>query len=135
MNSKIRSYSRAQAAKATNVNAETIRYYETCGLLQPPARSAGGQRIYIEEHLQRLIFIRRSRELGFTLKEIKDLISLSDGSDRSCSQVRDLSVVHLRDIKAKIRDLKKMEKTLADMIKQCDANTTPTCPIIGALTS
>ena len=124
MNSKIRSYSRAQAAKVTNVNAETIRYYETCGLLQPPARSAGGQRIYIEEHLQRL-----------TLKEIKDLISLSDGSDRSCSQVRDLSVVHLRGIKAKIRDLKKMEKTLADMIKQCDANTTPTCPIIGALTS
>ncbi|WP_373081035.1 helix-turn-helix domain-containing protein [Zhongshania sp.] len=135
MSTKATTYSRAQVAKSTDVNSETIRYYEDYGLIKPPTRSAGGHRMYTKEHVLSLTFIRRSRELGFTLHEIKSLIDLSDDSEKSCTQVRDLSAIHLTDIKTKIKDLKKMEKTLTEMIKQCDANTSPACPIIDVLSS
>ena len=126
-------YSRGQLAKSTGVKAETIRYYEKCGLLDTPARSAGGHRIYSEGHAGRLKFIRRCRELGFAISEIEDLLGLVSAGGKSCEQVRQTTATHLADVHEKITDLRKMERTLKALIDQCDVNTSPDCPIIEAL--
>lgn len=135
MKTKDQQFSRGQIAKHTNIKAETVRYYETCGLLHSPARSAGGHRIYTEDHARILKFIRRCRELGFTVNEITGLIELSEEHHKSCSQVRDVTATHLAEVKGKIKDLKKMERTLQKMISQCDKTSSPECPIIEILFS
>lgn len=127
------SYSRGQLAQSTGVKGETIRYYESRGLLAPPGRSAGGHRLYTEDHAARLKFIRRARELGFSLREITGLISLADAGERSCDEVRETTVAHLTDVREKIRDLRRMERTLKELVRQCDDNSSPACPIITAL--
>ena len=101
-------YSRGQLAEITGVKGETIRYYEKCGLLAVTARSAGGHRIYSEGHVKRLQFIRRCRELGFSLGEIEGLLELDSGEDKTCEQVCHATAIHLRDVQEKISDLKKM---------------------------
>ena len=101
--------SRGSLAKETGVNIETIRYYEKIGLMPDPARSSGGHRIYDQSHTKRLSFIRRSRELGFTLQEIRELLELVDGGDYTCAEVRDRTLYHLDDVAQKIRDLQKMQ--------------------------
>lgn len=129
------SYSRGQLAQSTGVKGETIRYYENCGLLAPPGRSAGGHRLYTEDHVVRLKFIRRARELGFSLSEITGLIRLADAGDRNCDEVRETTTTHLTDVREKIRDLRKMERTLKELVRQCDDNSSPGCPIIAVLSS
>ena len=135
MKARNQQYSRGQIARHTNLKAETVRYYETCGLLHSPARSAGGHRIYTEDHAKKLIFIRRCRELGFTVNEITALIDLSEEHHKSCSRVRDVTATHLVAVKQKITDLKKMERVLQKMVHQCDATSSPECPIIETLFS
>ena len=132
MKTKSGTYSRGQLAKSKGVKGETIRYYENCGLLNTPERSLAGYRIYFEDHAKRLLFIRRCRELGFSLNEIDGLLCLTD-DDKSCVQVRELTATHLNDVRDKIKDLKKMERALRDMVAQCDADTSPDCPIIEVL--
>jgi len=129
------SYSRGSLAKQTGVNIETIRYYEKIALLHEPPRSQAGHRVYDQTHLQRLSFIRRGRELGFTLDEVRGLLNLVDTGDYTCAEVRDRTAVHLGDVRQKIRDLKKMEHVLKDMVAECDSNTVPDCPIVEALFS
>ena len=92
MKTKSGTYSRGQLAKSKGVKGETIRYYENCGLLNTPERSLAGYRIYSEDHAKRLLFIRRCRELGFSLNEIDGLLCLTD-DDKSCVQVRELTVL------------------------------------------
>jgi len=128
-------YSRGQLAKLTRVKGETIRYYENCGLLPAPPRSEGGHRIYCEEHAKHLIFIRRCRELGFAIVDIDGLLGLANNSKRSCEQVRQLTQSHLTDVKDKIKDLRKMERSLKTMVEECASNTSPDCPIIDVLFS
>ena len=128
-------YSRGQLAKSTGVKGETIRYYEKCGLLDEPERSVGGHRIYTEDHAARLKFIRRCRELGFAISEITGLLGLADADGKTCDQVRLTTTAHLNDVQDKIKDLRKMERTLKDLIGQCKANASPTCPIIDVLFS
>ncbi len=128
-------FSRGQLAKHTGVNSETIRYYERIGLLQKPARSAGGHRIYRELHVNRLCFIRRCRELGFNLKEIQNLIELVDSGHYSCEEVRERTAIHLHDVERKLKDLQKMKSTLTDMISRCDGGLTPGCSIVDTLFS
>ena len=128
-------YSRGQLAKSTGVKGETIRYYEKCGLLDEPERSGGGHRIYTEDHAARLIFIRRCRELGFSISEITGLLGLADSQGKTCEQVRLTTAAHLDDVQDKIKDLRKMERTLKDLIDQCKANSSPTCPVIDVLFS
>ncbi len=128
-------YSRGQLAKLTGVKGETIRYYEKCGLLDAPARSAGGHRIYTEYHAARLKFIRRCRELGFAISEIDALLGLADAQEKTCEQVRQTTAAHLNDVQDKIKDLRKMERTLKDLIGKCEANTSLDCPIIDVLFS
>ena len=125
--------SRGQLANQAGVNSETIRYYEKIGLMPNPARSAAGHRMYDQSHLKRLSFIRRSRELGFSLQEIHELLQLVDGGDYTCAEVRDRTVVHLDDVSRKIRDLQKMQRTLKSMTSKCDGGLVPDCPIVDAL--
>lgn len=130
-----RTYSRGLLAKQSGVNAETVRYYEKIGLLPEPPRSKGGHRVYDQTHLQRLSFIRRGRELGFSLEEIQGLLDLVDTGHYTCAEVRNRTIIHLDDVQQKIRDLKKMERILEGMVAECEGATVPDCPIIDALFS
>ncbi len=120
-------------AKEAGVNVETIRYYENIELMPEPSRTANGYRVYDETDLKRLSFIRRCRELGFPLDEVRGLLGLVDGGNYTCAEVRDLSIVHLGDVRQKIRDLRKMERTLKEMVSQCDGGLVPECPIVDRL--
>jgi len=122
-----------ELSKQADCKIETIRYYEKIGLLIEPARSQGGYRHYTNDHLKRLVFVRRSRELGFTIEEIRALLALVDDKKVTCADVNTIAAKHLQDIKQKIRDLKKLEKTLSKIASQCTSETVPECPIIDAL--
>ena len=125
--------SRGALASRSGVNSETVRYYEKIGLMPDPSRSSGGHRVYEQEHVKRLSFIRRTRELGFTLKEIRGLLILVDGGDYTCAEVRDRTLTHLDDVATKIRDLQKMQRTLKSISSKCDGGLVPDCPIVDAL--
>ncbi len=119
------------SAKAA-VNLETVRYYERIGLLPSPPRTEGGHRLYGEEHVKRLTFVRRARELGFTLEEIRALLRLAE-REPSCAKVRVLAADHLRDVRAKIADLKRMERVLSETVDRCAQGTRPECPLLEIL--
>jgi MerR family mercuric resistance operon transcriptional regulator len=119
-------------SKRTRVHVETIRYYERIGILPPPPRSAGGHRVYGADDLRRLVFIRRSRELGFTLDEIRNLLSFVRRG-YTCGEVKKAALVHLEDIRRKIADLRRMERTLAGTAARCAGGSAPNCPIMDSL--
>jgi len=120
-------------SKKTNVNIETIRYYERIGMIPHPPRTNAGHRAYAQAHLKRLTFIKRSRELGFTLNEIRALLGLVDGDDYSCEEVRTLTLQHRAEIQTKIKDLQRLEDTLTQISDKCAGGNIPECPIIDAL--
>ena len=120
-------------SERTGVNIETIRYYERIGLLPAPARSEGRHRLYDESHGQRLVFIRRSRELGFSLNEVRELLGLTAGRKLTCHAVKDLAEQHVLDIRRKVRDLKRLERVLNDLASRCHGKDVPDCPILDAL--
>ena len=126
-------YSRGTLAKLSGVNSETIRYYESIGLMPEPPRTEGGHRIYDESYLKRLSFIRRTRELGFTLKEVRALLELVDGADYTCGEIRDRTIAHLDEVTQKILDLQKMQRTLKSMASKCAGGQVPECQIIDRL--
>ncbi|GJL65748.1 MAG: MerR family transcriptional regulator [Nitrospirales bacterium] len=117
----------------TGCQIETIRYYERIGLLPKPLRTEGGHRIYTKEQMKRLVFIRRSRELGFSLDEIRTLLRLVDGKRYTCQQVKTIMEKHLGDIKKKIFDLRRLQKALGDISARCEGTQVPECPIIDVL--
>lgn len=118
----------------TDTKVETIRYYERIGLLAAPGRSAGNYRIYRREHLDRLSFIRRSRDLGFSLDEVRALLDLADQRDRPCAAVDAIAKTHLADVDRKIADLRALRRELADMVARCShGNTIAECRIIESL--
>ena len=117
----------------TGCNIETIRYYERIGLILAPPRTEGGHRSYDGADSRRLAFIRRCRELGFSIKEIRALLGLVDGGDYTCGEVRDLTLRHVEDVRRKIADLRKLERTLGDIASGCNGGQVPECPIIDAL--
>jgi MerR family mercuric resistance operon transcriptional regulator len=123
-----------ELSRRTGCNIETIRYYERVALLPAPARSAGRYRVYDTGDVRRLAFIRRSRELGFTLDAVRTLLALStkDGS-AACAEVHQLAAGHLAEVRAKIADLRAMERVLADAVRRCATGELPGCPIIDAL--
>ena len=124
---------RGELAERSRCNIETVRFYEKRGLLPAPPRTAGGHRDYAQEHLRRLTFIRRSRELGFTIGEVRGLLGLVDGGDWTCAEVRAMTLEHLADVRRKIADLERLAQTLEDMAAQCDGGAVPECPIVDAL--
>lgn len=128
-------FSRGALARSVGVNSETIRYYESISLMPEPGRTTGGHRLYGQTHRKRLCFIKRCRELGFRLEEIKALLVLVDGGDYTCAEIRGRTAAHLADIEEKLRDLRRMQRTLKAMIARCDEGSIPDCPIVDALFS
>jgi Hg(II)-responsive transcriptional regulator len=125
---------RGQLAKQTGVNPETIRYYENIGLLPKAARTENGYRIYSEEDIRRIKFIKRAKELGFTLKEIKELLELRFEDIGSCSDVRELAEEKLKDVEQKIKDLEKIKEILKQLIDQCPGKgSISQCPIVSTI--
>ena len=137
MTEKIRSQgaglTRGAVAARTGCNIETVRYYERIGLLPPPPRTEGGHRIYDENLLRRLNFICRSRELGFTIEEVRDLLGLVDGGGYTCAEVKEITLDHLRNVHVKIADLRRLERVLKEMVAKCEEEEVPECPVIDAL--
>lgn len=119
-------------SRLTGVNIETIRYYERITLLAAPPRTEGGRRVYGPVQVQTLKFIRRSRELGFTLDEIRNLLSLAEGS-HACGEVKAAAVAHLKGVRRKIADLRRMERTLARTADLCEGGDATHCPILDVL--
>jgi MerR family mercuric resistance operon transcriptional regulator len=120
-------------SQRTGCNIETIRYYERIGLLPPPDRH-GRYRRYGMDDVKRLVFVRRARELGFTLDEVRALLKLSETDDTSaCNEVREISAAHLADVRNRIADLRAMERVLSSAIQQCDNGQQPGCPLIDSL--
>ena len=125
-----------ELSRRTRVKIETIRYYERIEMLPSPPRTASGRRIYGPADTRALSFIRRARELGFTLGEIRALLALSgEGASESCAEVRELAAAHLAEIRGKIADLKAMERVLSDAVERCDAGEAPGCPVLDALSA
>ena len=122
-----------EIAVASGVHLETIRYFERIGLLARPQRSSAGHRLFSAGHLGRLTFIRRAREMGFSQKEVRALLSLSDGELTSCGEVKALAENHLMAIRRRIRDLKRLERLLSSTAAQCTGGEAPKCPIIDAI--
>ena len=121
-------------SEQTGVNVETIRYYEREGLLPSAPRTADGHRVFDQAHLRRLIFIRRSRELDFSGTEVRALLGLVDGG-YTCGEVRDLTLRHRANVRAKIADLRRLEKTLTTISSECEGGDMPDCPIVEALSA
>ncbi|MEQ8664869.1 MAG: helix-turn-helix domain-containing protein [Rhodospirillales bacterium] len=126
---------RAEIARLTGCHLETIRYYEKIGLMPEPPRSAAGYRIYGEAHVARLRFILRGRQLGFSIEELRGLLSLVDRGAQTCAEVQALTEQHLADVRAKITDLRRIEKVLADTAAKCSGEEVPECPVLEALAS
>jgi len=125
-----------ELSRQTGCNVETIRYYERVGLLPRPPRSAARYRLYDTADVRRLAFVRRARELGFTLDEVRALLALSVNNGRdTCAEVRELAVTHLAEVRAKIADLRAFERVLSDAVHHCDAGELPGCPVIDILSA
>ena len=122
-------------AAMSGINVETIRYYERIGVMPRPPRSAAGYRRYTGEHLKRLIFIRRGRELAFSLEALRDLLRLVDGHAYTCAEGRALALEHLDEIRSKIADLKRMEQAMIGIAARCSGKPVPDCALVDALFS
>lgn len=120
-------------SRLSGVNIETIRYYERIKMLPAPPRTGGGRRIYDARDLRILVFIRRSRELGFSLDQIRTLLRLGGPERASCREVREIATHHLQHIRAKLRDLEKLERLLARTVAKCTGKTAPDCPVLDIL--
>ncbi len=118
-------------AKATATKVETVRYYERIGLLPAPARTSGNYRAYGPDHLGRLSFVRRARDLGFSIGQVRELLGLADDRDRSCEAVDAIAREHLKEVERKIADLVALRRELDGLIGQCRRGTE--CRIIEAL--
>lgn len=126
---------RAALARRTGCNLETIRYYEKIGMMPEPPRTEAGYRVYDDRHVERLRFILRARELGFSLDDIRGLLSLVDRGTQTCAEVKERTERHLADVREKIADLKRIERVLADTAAQCSGDELSDCPVLEALTS
>lgn len=126
-------FSIGDLARVTATKVETIRYYEKIGLLPSPLRSAGNYRVYNQSHLERLSFIRRGRDLGFSLDEVRTLLALADDRKRSCADVDRIARAHLTEVERKLADLNTLRSELKQIISQCRHGTIDECRIIGAL--
>jgi MerR family mercuric resistance operon transcriptional regulator len=122
-----------RCSRLTGVNIETIRYYERIGIMPPPPRTIGGQRIYDQDDLKRLRFIRRARELGFSLDEVRALLGLTGRHTLTCAEVRNMAWAHVAGIRQKVKDLKKLQRILSDLAVQCHSRKVPECPLLDTL--
>jgi MerR family transcriptional regulator, mercuric resistance operon regulatory protein len=120
-------------SELTGVNIETIRYYERIKILPAAPRAASGRRIYQPVDIRRLAFLRRARQLGFSLDDIRALLRLGGPEKASCRDVRRIAAHHLEDIRGKLSDLRRLERLLTNTVAQCTGTTAPDCPVLDIL--
>jgi DNA-binding transcriptional MerR regulator len=120
MNVHVRVLTIGALAKAAGVTTPTIRYYEGIGLLPAAGRTAAGQRVYDGSDVERLTFIRRCRDFGFSIEQVRLLAGLSISADRDCVEVRDVAKTHLGDVRGKLQELRALEKSLESFVSQCE---------------
>ncbi|PJE02642.1 MAG: Cu(I)-responsive transcriptional regulator [Leptospira sp.] len=120
-------------SKESGVSTKLIRHYEDIGLINKVARSENGYRIYLESDINNLRFIKRSRELGFSLSDIKKLLSLWKNKSRTSEQVKQLANKHLLDLENKLKQIKDMADSLRHLVQNCHGDHRPDCPILKKL--
>ena len=124
-----------QAAKASGVSAKMIRHYEEIGLVPKAQRTAAGYRVYAEKDLHIFHFIRQARNLGFSMGQISELLSLWQNKRRTSRKVKELAMNHIDDLEERIRELKEMKNTISHLMHHCHGDDRPDCPIIDGLAS
>ncbi len=110
-----------ELAQSTGTNSPTIRYYESIGLLPVPGRQTGGQRRYGADDVRRLLFIRRCREFGFSVQQVRNLAGLVADDSRCCTEARDVAQAHLESVRAKLAELRTLEREIASFVERCDS--------------
>lgn len=120
-------------ARATGLKIETIRFYEGEGLIPAPGRSAGNYRIYGQAHLSRLSFVKRARDLGFRLDQVRALLRLADDPRGSCAEVDAMTAAHVAEIDGKLADLQALRTELVRRLDGCEGQTIADCRVIEAL--
>ena len=122
-----------ELSRLCGVHIETIRYYEKIKMLPAPPRTESGHRVYGPKETRVLVFIRRGRELGFTLDQIRALLTLGGPGKASCAEVREIAEHHIEDISAKISDLTRLKRLLRKTVAQCSGGKAPDCPVLDIL--
>ncbi|GLH35288.1 MULTISPECIES: Cu(I)-responsive transcriptional regulator [Pseudomonas] len=122
-----------QAARRSGLSTKMIRYYEAIGLLKPATRSDSGYRLYQPEDLHSLAFIKRSRDLGFSLEEVGKLLTLWQDRQRASADVKALALQHIDELNRRIEELASLRDTLSELVAHCKGNDRPDCPILKDL--
>lgn len=122
-----------EVSRLSGVAVETLRFYERQGLLSEPSRKASGYRQYSEDVVTRLQFIKRAKELGFSLTKIAELLALGADSSATCEEVRQLATEKIEEVAGKIDDLLRMKNALEELVAACDERTSSECPLLEAL--
>lgn len=123
------------AAAASGVSAKMIRYYESIGLISNVSRTGAGYRVYSESDVHTLRFIRRARDLGFSVEQMTDLLALWSDRSRASADVKRIALQHVAELERKMRELRDMSKTLRHLAEHCQGDDRPHCPIIEVLSS
>ncbi len=124
-----------EAAKASGVNAKLIRHYEELGIIPKASRSASGYRVYSDADVHILSFVKRARGLGFSMQEIKRLVSLWRNRSRASAEVKKMALAHIQTLESKIEELQSMAQTLRHLARHCHGDERPECPILDDLAS
>lgn len=122
-----------EISKRADLPVKTVRYYADVGLVKPIGRTDAGYRTYDDKALRKLIFVRRSRAMGFSIEECRRLLGLFEDQSRASSEVRSIAKQHLQEIDAKLDELKKLQKELSMLVSSCHGDDRPDCPILDAL--
>ena len=122
-----------QAARRSGLSTKMIRYYESIGLLKPATRSDSGYRLYGDDDLHSLAFIKRSRDLGFSLEEVGKLLTLWQDRQRASADVKALAMQHIDELNRRIEELVSLRDTLSELAAHCQGNDRPDCPILKDL--
>ena len=122
-----------EAAAASQVSAKMIRHYESIGVIPKAGRSEGGYRVYTASDVHTLGFVRRARDLGFSMQEIKKLVGLWRNKSRASAEVKSLALEHVKALEHKITELEAMAKSLRQLARSCNGDARPTCPILEGL--
>ena len=126
-------YAIGDLARQTGTKVETIRWYERDGIMPAPVRTAGGHRLYTKAHLDRLAFVRHARELGFALKDVRELLRLADDPKRPCDEANAIARSHLTAVRSRIARLQALEAELSRMVAACSAARVAECHVIEVL--
>ena len=126
-------YSIGEAAELSGISAKMIRYYESMSLMPEPSRTEAGYRRYEENDIHNLRFILRARDLGFSVKQIRELLDLWRDRERASSEVKALASGHLAELRRKLREMEMIVDTLQHLVKNCHGDDRPDCPILGEL--